>query len=154
MTVGNEYDIFVDELEEPTCWRLLSRADFGRVGFIHDGELMVLPVNSAVSSHRVVFRTAGGSMLARAGNGSIVVFESDHTDRVAESGWSVLVRGQLWDVTDRPETESWHEFAVRPWAPGPQDRWMAIEPSAISGRMIHRNRHLPPGVRAPYMSPD
>lgn len=152
--MDDEYDITVEELEEATCWRLLARAGFGRVGFLADGDVMVLPVNVAVTAGLLVFRTSKGSSLARAGDGSRVAFETDHTDRVAESGWSVVIRGRLRDATDRSETEGWHPLMVRPWAPPPRDIWMAIEPDAVTGRMIHRRRHLPIGSRVPYMPPD
>lgn len=152
--MDDEYDIMIDVLDEATCWRLAVRAGFGRVGFVLDDEVTVLPVNVAVTDGRVVFRTSSDTSLARAGNGSSVAFETDHTDRVAESGWSVVIRGRLWDVTDRPETADWHQLLVRPWAPPPREVWMAIEPSAVTGRMIHRHRHLPPSARVPYMPPD
>jgi uncharacterized protein len=152
--MGDEYDIIVDELDDASCWRLLERAGFGRVGFCQGDEVVVLPVNAGVMHARVVFRTAAGTSLARAGDGSVVAFEADHTDRVAESGWSVVVRGRLWDVTDRPEVATWHELAVHPWAPPPRDRWMMIEPTMVTGRMIQRHRNMPAGVHVPYMPPD
>jgi nitroimidazol reductase NimA-like FMN-containing flavoprotein (pyridoxamine 5'-phosphate oxidase superfamily) len=149
-----EYDIFVDELDDATCWRLVERAGFGRVGFMQDDQLLVLPVNAGVMNRRIVFRTASDTSLANAGTGSVVAFEADHTDRVAESGWSVLVRGRLWDVTDDPEVATRSELAVHAWAPPPRDRWMAIDPTRITGRMIRRHRNLPAGVQVPYMPPD
>ncbi|HEY5877090.1 MAG TPA: pyridoxamine 5'-phosphate oxidase family protein [Ilumatobacteraceae bacterium] len=152
--MGDEFDIIVDVLDESTCWRLMSRSGFGRLGFMHGDELMVLPVNAAVSENRVVFRTTHDSMFARVGDGTKVVFEVDQTDRVAESGWSVLLRGRLWDVTGRPETATWQELSVHPWAQGARDRWMAIEPTAVSGRRVLRHRTLPPGVHPSYMPPD
>jgi len=145
--VDQNYDILVEELDEVTCWHLLSRAAFGRVGFVHGDEVMVLPVNSAVKDDRVLFRTASETLLAAAGNGSVVAFESDHTDQVAESGWSVLVRGRLWDITDAPETATFHELTVRPWAPGLRNRWMSIEPTAVTGRRIQRQRIMSGGTR-------
>jgi nitroimidazol reductase NimA-like FMN-containing flavoprotein (pyridoxamine 5'-phosphate oxidase superfamily) len=152
--MSDDYEIIADELDEETCWRLIARAGFGRVGFVQDGEVVVLPVNSAVSDERVIFRTAEDSSLAAAGDGAMVAFEADHTDRAAESGWSVVVRGHLWDVTERPEASSWREYAVRPWAPGPRNRWMMIEPTLVTGRTIQRHRNLPAGARMPYMPPD
>lgn len=140
--MDDEFDVTVDEVDEETCWRLVNRAGFGRVGFVRDGEVSVLPVNATVSRNRVVFRTAVGTSLAAAGDGSTVVFEADDTDRVAESGWSVVVRGRLWDVTERPETKSWSEQLVRPWAPSSRDIWMVIEPSSITGRRVVRRRIL------------
>jgi nitroimidazol reductase NimA-like FMN-containing flavoprotein (pyridoxamine 5'-phosphate oxidase superfamily) len=139
----DQYESTVDELDEETCWRLIAQEAFGRVAFIHDFELWILPVNSAVVGGRVVFRTTEDSMLRSAGDNSLCAFEVDHTDRVNETGWSVLVRGRLRDVTDTPASGAWHELTVRPWAPGPRNRRMLIEPSAISGRMIRRRRILP-----------
>ena len=139
---NGEYEITVDDLDEDMCWRLVAQAAVGRVAFIHDFELWVLPVNSAVVGGRVVFRTSDDSMLRAAGDNSLVAFEADHTDRVNETGWSVLVRGRLRDVTDTPITGAWHELTVRPWAPGPRNRRMLIEPSAVTGRRIHRRRVL------------
>jgi uncharacterized protein len=148
---SEEYEVTVDELDEETCWRLVAQEGFGRVAFIHDFELWILPVNTAVVGGRVVFRTADDSMLRAAGNNSMVAFEADHTDRVNETGWSVVVRGRLRDVTDKPETGAWHELTVRPWAPGPRNRRMLIDPSAISGRMINRRRLL--AGRRPTITP-
>jgi len=131
--MNDEYDIIVDELDEETCWRLLARAGFGRVGFVKEEAVIVLPVNSAVSDGRVIFRTAGDASLAAAGDGSVVAFEADHTDRVAESGWSVVVRGRGRE-TDPPEPHA--EESVVPWAPGVRDHWVRIDAETISGRRI------------------
>ena len=151
----DQYDISVTDLDEDTCWRLLARAAFGRVGFVDsDGEVVVLPVNAGVHDHRVIFRTAAATSLARRGDGSMVAFEADHTDHVAEAGWSVVVRGRLWDVTDGPIPAMWREFAVHPWAPPPRDRWMVIDPVRVTGRMVARHRRVASHVRVPYMAPD
>jgi nitroimidazol reductase NimA-like FMN-containing flavoprotein (pyridoxamine 5'-phosphate oxidase superfamily) len=151
----DEFDITVTELDEETCWRLLARAGFGRVGFVDsDDELVVLPVNAGVHDRRVIFRTAEATSLARRGDGAMVAFEADHTDPVAEAGWSVVVRGRLRDVTDKQVPAEWHEFAVHPWAPPPRDRWMVIEPVRVTGRMVERHRRVTSAVRVPYMPPD
>jgi nitroimidazol reductase NimA-like FMN-containing flavoprotein (pyridoxamine 5'-phosphate oxidase superfamily) len=152
--VMNEvFDIHETELEEDLCWRMIARAGFGRVAFVDDDGVAVLPVNAAVHDHRLIFRTRSESSLARVA-GATVGFEADHTDRVSESGWSVVVRGTLVDVTDSPEVEHWDEYSVHPWAPPPRDRWMMIEPSRVTGRLIERHRRLEPDVRVPYMAPD
>jgi uncharacterized protein len=152
--MGDEFDIRMTELDEEACWRMLARVAVGRVGFAEGDEVVVLPVNSAVQGGRVIFRTAQGSSLAMRGDGAQVAFEVDHTDRVAESGWSVLVRGRLWDVTESAETKTWRDVTVHAWAPPPRDRWMAIEPHAVTGRMIERHRVIAAGQRVSYMPPD
>jgi nitroimidazol reductase NimA-like FMN-containing flavoprotein (pyridoxamine 5'-phosphate oxidase superfamily) len=147
------YDIQETELDEEMCWRMLARAGFGRVGFVEGDGVVVLPVNAAVSDRRVIFRTRSGSSLARKA-GANVGFEADHTDRVSESGWSVVVRGRLVDATDTAEAQRWSNLTVHPWAPPPRDRWMMIEPTQVTGRMIERHRRIDVGGRLSYMPPD
>ena len=134
--MGDEFDIIVDVLDESTCWRLMSRSGFGRLGFMDGEELMVLPMNAAVSENRVVFRTTADSMFARAGNGTKVVFEVDQTDRVAESGWSVLLRGVAEEVVEPAVRAALDELPLRPWAPGLRDHWIRVSPVTVTGRAI------------------
>ncbi len=140
---ADDHVIEMEEIDEASCWQLVARAGFGRIGVNHGDEVVILPVNVDVIDRRVVFRTKQGSILAEAGGGVAVAFECDHSDRMAESGWSVLVQGRLHDVTGTDEAAGWNELRVRPWAPGSQDRWMVVEPTAVSGRRIERRRVLP-----------
>ncbi len=135
----HQYVVNYDDLEESVCWRLVTRVAVGRVGFVYDGEPMVLPVNCAVVDGNIAFRTAGDSMLHNLGDGARVAFEADHVDPVAESGWSVLVRGNLWELNDTEIRAKLAEGNTHPWAPGVIDRWMIIVPSVISGRSITRH---------------
>lgn len=132
------YIVTMSELEQDVCWRLVSKAGFGRVGFIRDGEPWILPVNSSVVEGGVVFRTARGSMLHLLAPGSVVTFEADGTDRVAQSGWSVLVRGRVKELTARPAIAEAEETGLAPWGPGVRDRWMRVEPFEVTGRIISR----------------
>jgi nitroimidazol reductase NimA-like FMN-containing flavoprotein (pyridoxamine 5'-phosphate oxidase superfamily) len=134
-----QYLVNYDDLEEAVCWRLVNRVVVGRVGFVFDDEPFVLPVNCAVVDGKIAFRTAGDSMLHALGDGVRVAFEADHVDPVAESGWSVLVRGNLWEVVDDELLGQLVGASTHPWAPGPIDRWMIIVPSVISGRSITRH---------------
>ena len=140
--ITDRYAVNLEVLDDATCWRLLARAAFGRIVFFHDGELHVLPVNAAVKAEKVIFRVLDGSLVASAGQGGMVAFESDEIDLTAESGWSVLVRGSLWDVTDTAAAMAWDELSVRSWAPGRHGRWMCVEPTAVTGRILSRKRIL------------
>ncbi len=64
LMADEQYEILVEELDEAACRRLVSREAFGRIGFVHGGEVMVLPVNAVVMANRVVFRTADDTMSA------------------------------------------------------------------------------------------
>ena len=147
-----QFEIVVDELTEETCWRLLTRVGFGRVGFRDGDGVAVLPVNAVTNDRQVIFRTRSGTSLAGA-VGLNVAFQADHIDDVAESGWSILVRGRLTEVTDPDRRRVLERSRLRPWAPGPRDQWMVIEPTTVTGRMVQRHRHLRAGHHLPYMEP-
>ena len=138
---ANQHDYVVnyDDLEESVCWRLINRVAVGRVGFVYDNEPMVLPVNCVVMDGNIAFRTAGDSMLHNLGDGARVAFEADHVDPVAESGWSVLVRGNLSELADDELRARLTADSTHPWAPGAKDQWMVIVPSIVSGRSITRH---------------
>ncbi len=136
---GQQRVVNYDDLEEAVCWRLITRVAVGRVGFVYDEDPIVLPVNCVVVDDKIAFRTAGDSMLHTLGDGVRVAFEADHVDPVAETGWSVLIRGNLWEVADEEFRARLIGADTHPWAPGPIDRWMMIVPSAISGRSITRH---------------
>ncbi len=54
----------LETLNFDTCLRLLASVPVGRVGFVADGEVQILPVNHLVDGQDVVFRTAHGAKLS------------------------------------------------------------------------------------------
>ena len=63
------------------CLELMASNGVGRVAFLADGEIEVLPVNYTIDGARVAFRTATGSKLEAAVERSVVAFEVDAYDR-------------------------------------------------------------------------
>jgi uncharacterized protein len=153
-TDPSEYVVDMDELEIEVCWWLVARTRFGRVAFVVDGVPAVRPVNCGVLERQVVFRTGTDTTLGQMADGSPVAFEVDHTDPVAESGWSVIVTGHVRLVTDADELTRLAEYELHPWAPGVRDRWMKVVPTAVTGREVTRHRDLSRGVHVPFMPPD
>jgi uncharacterized protein len=124
------------------CLRLLASVPLGRVGFLADGEVILLPVNHAVSGQDVVFRTTLGSKLSAAESENSVTFEADHYDQRRRAGWSVLVTGRAEMVYDDAEIAALNSLGLEPW-PDAVDRsfWVRIRPRAVTGR------RLPAGAR-------
>ena len=60
------------------CLRLLASVPVGRVGFVADGGVVVLPVNHLVDGQDVIFRTAYGSKLSAAEGQDLAAFEADN----------------------------------------------------------------------------
>lgn len=118
-----------------SCLSLLAAVSVGRVGFVADGEVFVLPVNFVMDGQAVVFRTAAGSKLASAEDKSVAAFEADNYDDITESGWSILVRGRAEVVEDVAEIDRMSRLGLSSWASG-QDRpfWIRISPLAVTGR--------------------
>lgn len=118
-----------------SCLQLLAAVSVGRVGFIAGGEVLVLPVNFVMDGQDVVFRTASGSKVAGAEEGSAVAFEADNYDDITWSGWSVLVSGRFEVVEDEAEIARLSQLGLHVWASA-LDRpyWIRIRPTSVTGR--------------------
>lgn len=125
------HDLPVDE-----CLRLLRshRSKVGRVGFVDDEGMTILPVNFRLLEGEVVFRTGQGSLLRAAGHKVPVAFEVDDVDTTSGEAWSVLVRGTAREIVD-PDENDFAAMVVHSWA---ERDWygVAITPSSITGRRI------------------
>jgi uncharacterized protein len=126
----------LETLNFDTCLRLLASVPVGRVGFVADGEVQILPVNHLVDGQDVVFRTAHGAKLSVAeGGGSPITFEADAYDEQAHSGWSVVVTGRAEPVDSDAEIERLRDRGLRPWVTTvPRPYWIRIRPSGVTGR--------------------
>lgn len=120
-------------IDTAECWELLGRTPVGRVAFLEDGELTILPVNHAVVGHRVVFRTLKGSLLHEALMKEPVAFQVDEFDPATRTGWSVLIRG----VADVVEDDELADVDLQPWADAvDRDDWVQVQAEEVTGRRI------------------
>ena len=127
----------IEVIARDECVALLEADVIGRLGIVVHGAPLVLPVNYAVDGDVVVFRTGEGSKLAAAERGP-ACFEIDGFDRGARTGWSVLVRGRLEEVTVHQGAELTRAqgLGVSPWIPEGRDHWMRLVPETITGRRV------------------
>ena len=117
------------------CLHLLAAVPVGRVSFLADGEIVVLPVNHVVDGQDPVFRTARGSKLSVAEGQDLVAFEADGYDERTKSGWSVLVNGRAHAVYDEAEIQRLSRLGLHPWVTAAvRPFWIRIRPASISGR--------------------
>ena len=119
------------------CLKLAASEPIGRIAFADGGEIHILPVNHCLVGGLVAFRSAGGSKLGAALEGSVVAFEVDRYDPEQDTGWSVLVQGRAEIVTQASLLARLRTSNVRPWrnrVPGPE--WVAVRPDLITGRRL------------------
>ena len=129
-TVRDHQGLEVLPIEE--CWARIAGEVVGRLAFVQAGEPVVLPVNHAVRGHRIVLRTAHGSILDEALDERPVAFEVDGFDIGAREGWSVLVRGVAHVLDDDavdPSLDAWADTIER-------DVWVEILAEEVTGRRI------------------
>ena len=141
------------ELNRDECLRLLA-ATSGRVGRVAIDEPgsppIVRPVNFVFDerSQSVVFRSAPGSKLTRILGSAMAVFEIDGGDPVERTGWSVIIVGEVEEVTDAADIDRLEDLELEPWAPGAKAHWVRIRTTSASGRRIVRTLDFSPGDRS------
>ena len=126
----------VEVIERKECLALLADEVIGRIGILDGHHPLVLPVNYALDGDAIVFRSGPGTKLS-ASKGGPACFEVDHHDRSDRSGWSVVVRGRLEEVTHfDPELYARVEDLAEPWLPGERPHILRLAPAVISGRRV------------------
>jgi uncharacterized protein len=127
----------LEEIGEDECLGLLAGSTVGRLAVVDDGAPVVFTVNYVLDGRTVGIRTDAGTKLDAATLGR-VAFQVDAIDPASHQGWSVLVQGVGRDVTDG--LDAWSErirkVGIEPWASGDKQHWIAIAPTAITGRRL------------------
>ena len=134
-------EAWLEELPLDECLVLLRGNAIGRIVFVTDDELTVLPVNYRVveaagttPGRWLALRTRPGNVIERAS--MMVAFEIDGIDPSHQQGWSVLVRGTLHHV-DSDAASFRERFDSAPWVVAERDAWLIIDPFTITGRRLH-----------------
>jgi uncharacterized protein len=119
------------------CLELMAHSGVGRVAFVADGEIEVLPVNYTIEGARVAFRTASGTKLEAAVERAVVAFEVDAYDGEQRIGWSVVIKGRAEVVSDPSLIARLERSGLTPWATAvPKNEWVVIHPTAVTGRRV------------------
>ena len=125
----------IEVLDRDQCLALLAATDFGRIGLDEGGHPLILPINYAMDGDDVVFRTAEGTKLDAARQPAC--FEIDEHDSQARTGWSVVVRGRLEEVTAK-DKDLFDRVAdlAKPWAEGDKPHVLRLVAESIQGRRV------------------
>lgn len=125
------------ELSTDKCRRLLRSHSVGRIALDDLRGIALFPVNYCSDGWHIAVRCDRGSRLTQAAQ-SEVAFEIDDISHESRTGWSVVVTGVAFEITDARDeySELLRQLPVDTWAPGRKGCWMRIEPRVITGRMV------------------
>jgi nitroimidazol reductase NimA-like FMN-containing flavoprotein (pyridoxamine 5'-phosphate oxidase superfamily) len=125
----------LEVLDDPTAVTLLKSRHLGRLAFAHEQWPAILPVNFAFEDPTVVIRTDDGTKLAEAPF-TAVAFEVDDADPTGKWGWSVLIQGPAFDITEADDERSaqLRSIEIPTWAPGEKDHWLAVTAVNLTAR--------------------
>jgi uncharacterized protein len=127
-------------LSDDDCIQLLAKGRYGRLAFAHESWPVVLPVNYVFDDPDVVVRTGPGAKLESIPM-TAVAFEIDEAAEDGTWGWSVLVQGPAFDITDA--TDAWSRrlrgLAVQPYVEGEHRHWLKVAATRMSGRWFGRH---------------
>jgi nitroimidazol reductase NimA-like FMN-containing flavoprotein (pyridoxamine 5'-phosphate oxidase superfamily) len=123
-------------LSHDECWKLVRKADIGRVAVVVAGRPEIFPVTFAVDDDTIVFRTDRGTKLRALLDQPRTCFEVDGVGRELWSGWSVMVKGTAHEVTTASEAAQLAGVEVRSWAHGDKTSWIRIVPDEVTGRRL------------------
>ena len=109
----------MEELDEDESRRLLAEHHLGRLAIPDFGGPVIFPVNYVLDQDLVIFRTDPGSKLDAATEREQVAFEVDAVDEATRTGWSVVVRGTLAEITDPDHLARLRALPLYPGPKGP-----------------------------------
>lgn len=122
-------------IDHADCLHLVRDRQVGRLGFVHDGQPLILPVAYVFDGRLVTIATQPGTVLAGLADPGIrVALEVDEVDPETATGWSVLATGLTETPPDEPA--EWPQ----PWAPGVRSLLLGVRVERVSGRIVSRPR--------------
>jgi hypothetical protein len=143
----------LEVLDEAECLRLLATTSMGRVAITSGSLPVILPVNYLVVDRTVYFRTGRGSKLDAATTNAVVAFEVDDFDLLSHTGWSVNVIGVARDLGTSPGGLAVDTSHIPRWAPGDEDRVVAVQAEMVSGRRLRHDLPQASGTRQRRSAP-
>jgi CBS domain-containing protein len=123
-------------LSRRECRRLLALAagGVGRLGYVSDGQPVVIPVNYRMLDGDVLVRIGPGTTAAVLASGVIVAFEVDEVDPGRGTAWSVLVQGLATVLEDPADLARAEGAGVAPFVAQPGSTYVRVRTGVLSGR--------------------
>jgi nitroimidazol reductase NimA-like FMN-containing flavoprotein (pyridoxamine 5'-phosphate oxidase superfamily) len=134
----------MEKLDETECLRLVAGSVIGRIAYVGQYDMTILPVNYRLVDGAILFRTAQDSLTGEDLRTGIahadykVAFEVDRFDETAREGWSVLIWGPAHHLDSEVERATALAAGVDSWPAGEKDHFIRIVPARITGRRVRQ----------------
>lgn len=135
----------IEQLDVEECLALLEGRHFGRIAVNDEKGPLIFPVNYLMDQGSVVFRTDLGTKLQAAVQHAKATFQVDAIDGQQLTGWSVMIRGKVEEVTDPAELERLRKLPLQPFAGGHKEHYVRVMSASITGRRIPVPAQVPEG---------
>jgi nitroimidazol reductase NimA-like FMN-containing flavoprotein (pyridoxamine 5'-phosphate oxidase superfamily) len=126
-----------ERLDAAECWRLVGTQGVGRIGFMSDTRVQIVPARYDAHRHTIYFRAGTFGEIARRVHGQSVSLQVEDLDPRTLSGWSVVMSGQAHRVEDAATVAArWSARRPSPWLPSPDSQWIAVPVDDIQGERV------------------
>jgi nitroimidazol reductase NimA-like FMN-containing flavoprotein (pyridoxamine 5'-phosphate oxidase superfamily) len=134
-------DMTLQVMSEAECKAVLATQSFGRLAVVLEDGPTIFPVNYAYIENAIVIRTAEGSKLANAPL-SKVAFEIDYVHPSHINGWSVVARGNAFDITTAIDelSEEMRLLPLHSWQPSVKPYVLKINVKELTGRSFSASK--------------
>jgi nitroimidazol reductase NimA-like FMN-containing flavoprotein (pyridoxamine 5'-phosphate oxidase superfamily) len=139
MTTGLDPEPTIRTLPPDECLALLGAAAVGRVGYVSNDGVEILPVGFRLGlGPRLFVMTQPWGVLGQLAEcGARCSFEVDYHGSTSRTGWSVLMRGHL-NRLDQSGTAAYAQLtrSLDAWPGYPDARPVQFVPTSYSGRSV------------------
>jgi nitroimidazol reductase NimA-like FMN-containing flavoprotein (pyridoxamine 5'-phosphate oxidase superfamily) len=127
----------LERLDADECWVLVGSQGVGRIGFMGETHIQIVPTRYDAQHGTAYFRAGTFGELARRVHGQAVSLQVDDLDRHTFSGWSVVMTGTAHRVEDAATVAArWSAGRPSPWLPSPDSQWIALRVDGIRGERV------------------
>ncbi|MEA3054576.1 MAG: uncharacterized protein QOD30_8 [Actinomycetota bacterium] len=131
----------VEILDRDACMRLLRANELGRLALSVGGSPEIFPVNYELDGETILIRSGGGTKVRAVGH-THGCFEIDGIDRPNRTGWSVIAKGRLEELTEYDSSERTREVGatIDTWAGGERAHLLCLHIERLTGRRVGDQR--------------
>jgi len=122
-------------LDAPRCFKVLSGAAVGRLGFSASALPVIVRVNFVIQHQQIILASGEPQVIEAARSGAVACLQVDQPAKADADGWCVLATGRL-HIASRSSTSAMAALPVDPWRLTHPDAYLELDVEIISGQLF------------------